>query len=89
MAHLIMSFGFADGQVLAWSIEVRREKGGAYSPVADAFKSHTLVSLATTERDSVRLRTNVRGEDVAALPIRASPQAIRTLLSATSTKPMR
>ena len=80
MAHLIMSFGFSDGQTLAWSLEVRREKGGVYSPVADAFKSHTLVSLATTERDAVRLRANVRGEDVRLYRLRASPAAIRTLL---------
>jgi hypothetical protein len=80
MAHLIMSFGFSDGQELAWSIEVRREKNGQYSPVADAFKSHTLVYLATTERDSVRLRSNVRGEDVRLYRLRASPEAARTLL---------
>jgi hypothetical protein len=80
MAHLIMSFGFTDGQVLAWSIEVRREKGGVYSPVADAFKSHTIVYLATAERDTVRLRANVRGEDVRLYRLRASPAAIRTLL---------
>ena len=80
IAHLIMSFGFSDGQVLAWSIEVRREKTGVYSPIADAFRSHTLVYLATTERDSVRLRANVRGEDVRLYRLRASPGAIRTLL---------
>jgi len=80
MAHLIMSFGFDDGQELAWSIEVRREKSGQYSPVADAFKSHTVVFLATTERDSVRLRSNVRGEDERLYRLRASPQAARTLL---------
>jgi len=80
IAHLIMSFDFGDGQVLAWSLEVRREKGGVYSPVADAFKSHTLVSLATTERDSVRWRTNVRGKDGRLYRLRASPAAIRTLL---------
>ncbi len=80
MAHLIMSFGFDDGQFLSWSIEVRREKSGEFSPIADAFKSHTIVSLATTERDSVRLRANVRGEDVRLYRLRASPNAIRTLL---------
>ena len=36
-----MSFGFDGGEKLAWSIEVRREKTGEYSPVSDAFKSHT------------------------------------------------
>ena len=80
MAHLIMTFGFEDGQELAWSIEVRREKNGQYSPIADAFKSHTLVFLATTERDSVRLRANVRGEDERLYRLRASPEAARTLL---------
>ena len=80
IAHLIMSFGFADGQQLAWTIEVRREKHGQYSPVADAFKSHTLVYLATTERNSVRLRSNVRGEDVRLYRLRASPEAGRALL---------
>ena len=80
IAHLIMSFDFDDGQALAWSIEVRREKNGSYSPLADAFKSHTLVYLATTERDSVRLRANARGEDVRLYRLRASPDAMRTLL---------
>ncbi len=80
IAHLIMSFDFDDGQVLAWSLEVRREKGGVYSPIADAFKAHTLISLATTERDSVRLRANIRGEDVRLYRLRASPEAMRSLL---------
>ena len=80
MAHLIMSFGFEGGEKLAWSVEIRREKNGEFSPVADAFKSNTLVYLATTERDSVRLRSNVRGEDVRLYRLRASPEAVRTVL---------
>jgi len=80
MAHLIMSFGFDGGGKLAWSVEIRREKNSEYSPVADAFKSHALVYLATTERDSVRLRSNVRGEDVRLYRLRASPEAARILL---------
>jgi hypothetical protein len=80
MAHLIMSFGFDDGEKLSWSVEVRREKTGQFSPVADAFKSHTLVYLATSERDSVRLRSNVRGEDVRLYRLRASSEAVRAVL---------
>jgi hypothetical protein len=80
MAHLIVSFGFEGGEKLAWSVEVRREKTGQFSPIADAFKSHTLVYLATTERDSVRLRSNVRGEDVRLYRLRASHEAVRTVL---------
>jgi Domain of unknown function (DUF4105) len=80
MAHVIMSFGFEGGQFLAWSVEVRREKGGEFSPIADAFKSHTLVYLATTERDSVRLRSNVRGEDVRLYRLNTPPDQARALL---------
>ena len=80
MAHVIMSFGFEDGEHIAWSVEVRREKTGEFSPVADAFKNHTLVYLATTERDLVRLRTNVRGEDVRLYRLNTPPDQARALL---------
>ena len=80
MAHVIMSFGFEDGEHIAWSVEVRREKTGEFSPIADAFKNHTLVYLATTERDSVRLRTNVRGEDVRLYRLNTPPDQARALL---------
>jgi hypothetical protein len=80
MAHVIMSFGFENGEYLAWSVEVRREKNGEFSPIADAFKSHTLVYLATTERDSVRLRSNVRGEDVRLYRLNTPPDQARALL---------
>jgi hypothetical protein len=80
MAHVIMSFGFEDGDYLAWSVEVRQEKNGEFSPIADAFRSHTLVYLATTERDSVRLRSNVRGEDVRLYRLKVPPDQARVLL---------
>lgn len=80
MAHLIMSFGFDGGEQLAWSVEIRREKNGQYSPVADAFKTDAIVYLATTERDSVRLRSNVRGEDARLYRLRTSPERARALL---------
>ena len=80
MAHVIMSFGFDDGEHIAWSVEVRRERTSEFSPIADAFKSHTLVYLATTERDSVRLRSNVRGEDVRLYRLNTPPEQARLLL---------
>jgi hypothetical protein len=81
MAHVIMSFGFEDGDHIAWSVEVRREKTSEFSPIADAFKSHTLIYLATTERDSVRLRSNVRGEDVRLYRLNTPPEQARALLA--------
>jgi hypothetical protein len=65
---------------VTWSVEVRREKTGEFSPIADAFKSHTLIYLATTERDSVRLRSNVRGEDVRLYRLNTPPEQAKLLL---------
>ena len=80
IAHMILSFGFNDGHYLAWSIEVRRRKDGEFSPVADLFKSNPLVIVAAEERDVVRLRSNIRGEDVQLYRLRTSPQAAQLLL---------
>ncbi|WP_299934863.1 DUF4105 domain-containing protein [uncultured Pelagimonas sp.] len=81
MAHLIVSFGFENGDHLAWSVEVRRQKGGGFSPVADMFKANTLAILAATERDIVGLRTNVRGEDVQLYRLRVREEAARRILT--------
>jgi hypothetical protein len=80
MAHVIMSFGFEGGDQLAWSIEVRRTRDGEYSPLADLFKSDPLVGLAADERDVVRVRSNVRGEDVKLYRLRTPPAAARAIL---------
>jgi len=80
MAHVILSFGFADGEHLAWSVEVRRLSGGAFAPVADLFKSNALVIVAARERDVLGVRTNVRGEDVQLYRLKTPPGAARRLL---------
>lgn len=80
MAHLIVSFGFADGEHLAWSVEVRRQVGGGFSPLADMFKANTLAILAASERDVVGLRTNVRGEDVQLYRLKVRKEAARRIL---------
>ncbi len=80
MAHMILSFGFADGRYLAWSVEVRRRRGGGFSPIADLFKSNTLVLVAAEERDVIGVRTNIRGEDVQRYRLDIPQEMIRALL---------
>ncbi|MDC0660709.1 DUF4105 domain-containing protein [Leisingera sp. SS27] len=80
MAHMIVSFGFEGGDHIAWSVEVRRQLGGGFSPIADLFKSNTLVLIAADERDLVGTRTNARGEDVQLFRIGVSPDTGRDLL---------
>lgn len=80
IAHMIVSFGFADGDHIAWSVEVRRQQGGAFSPIADLFKSNTLAIIAADERDVIGTRTNIRGEDVRLFRTNTSPEKARALL---------
>jgi hypothetical protein len=80
IAHMIISFGFEGDNYLAWSVEVRRSKQGEFSTVADFFKSDPLVIVAADERDIIRLRTNIRREDVTLYRIRASREIMRALL---------
>lgn len=81
MAHFIVSFGFSDGEYLAWSVEVRREVDGGFSPIADAFKTNTLLILAADERDVVGVRSNWRNEDVQLFRLQTDPQTARALLT--------
>ncbi|UWS06607.1 Lnb N-terminal periplasmic domain-containing protein [Phaeobacter inhibens] len=80
MAHMVVSFGFEEGAHIAWSVEVRRQVGGGFSPIADLFKTNTLVLIAADERDVVGTRTNARGEDVQLFRIDTDPDTARALL---------
>lgn len=80
IAHTIVSFGFDDGPRLAFSIETRKERGEAYSTIAGFFKQYELAIVAADERDIVRVRSNVRGEDVRIYRLRMPPAAARVLL---------
>lgn len=80
IAHLMVSFGFADGQHLAFSVEIRKEKHEVFSTIGGFFRQFELVLIAADERDVVRLRTNLRREDVRMFPINLKPEQMRTLL---------
>ncbi len=64
IAHAIVSFTFADSDPLAFSIEIRKEMGESYSATAGFFKTYELALIAADERDVVKVRSTVRGEDV-------------------------
>jgi Domain of unknown function (DUF4105) len=81
IVHMIMSFGFADGRWLAWSVEVRRLRNGAFSPIGDLFKENPLVLVAAEERDVIGVRSNIRGEDVSRYRLNLRPETIRTVLA--------
>jgi hypothetical protein len=63
IAHVLISFGFDDGQHVAFSVEIRREQTEDFSEIGGFFKEFELSIIAADERDVIRVRTNVRGED--------------------------
>ena len=79
IAHLIVSFGFADGQHLAFSVEIRKEVGESFSSIGGFFRQFELALIAADENDVVRVRTNQRGEDVHLFPVKLKPEQQRTL----------
>jgi Domain of unknown function (DUF4105) len=80
IAHTILSFGFDDAPRLAFSIETRKESHEGYSSVAGFFKQYELAIVAADERDVVRVRSNVRGEDVRIYRLRTTPAHAQLLL---------
>uniref|UniRef100_UPI0028AB1899 Lnb N-terminal periplasmic domain-containing protein n=1 Tax=Pseudomonas sp. TaxID=306 RepID=UPI0028AB1899 len=82
IAHVLVSFGFADGRFLTFSVEIRKEKGESYSSLAGFFKQYELSIIAAEERDIVAVRTNVRGEDDYLYRVNLPPGEIRQLLLA-------
>ncbi|MBV6828533.1 DUF4105 domain-containing protein [Xanthomonas euvesicatoria] len=64
IAHTLVSFGFDDGSHVVFSLEIRKERGEAFSALGGFFRSFEETLVAADERDILRVRTNVRGEDM-------------------------
>lgn len=82
IAHTIVSFGFADGTYLAWSIELRRKHKQPFSALAGFFKESELIYIAADERDAIRLRTNIRHEDLRLYRLKVPVAVARGFLEA-------
>lgn len=80
IAHTLVSFGFDDGQRVVFSLEIRKERHEAFSAIGGFFREFEQVIVASDERDIVRTRSNVRGEDVYLYRLGLSREQLRTLL---------
>ena len=77
ISHPIVSFQFADGLPLCFSIETRKTIGQKYSALDGLYRQYTLIYVVADERDLIRLRTNYRREDVYLYRTLASPAQAR------------
>lgn len=82
IAHVLVSFGFSDGQQLVFSAEIRRERTEVFSAVAGFFRQFELVLIAADERDIVRLRTDLRKETVSLFRLTTTPDQRRAMFLA-------
>jgi hypothetical protein len=76
----MLSFGFAGGEYLCFSIETRKERGESYSAIRGFFREFELIYVVGDERDLVRLRTNFRGEQVYLYRLNTDPAVARQVL---------
>ncbi len=78
-AHTFVTFGFGNAEYVGVSVEARREEGEAYGVVAGAFDQFEVMYVVGTERDLVGRRVFDAEGPLYLYPMRATPEAIRTL----------
>jgi hypothetical protein len=79
IAHMLISFGFDDDSYVVFSVEIRRRKTQEFSEIGGFFKEFELSIVAADERDVIRVRTNVRGEDAFLYRLQLPAPAMRSL----------
>lgn len=79
IAHLLVSFRFADQDPISFSVEIRREKGESFSAMGGFFRQFELSLIAADEEDILRWRAVPRAEDVRLYPLALSPLQLREL----------
>jgi hypothetical protein len=82
IAHMLVSFGFDDADYVVFSVEIRPERHEGFSEIGGFFKEFELSIIAADERDVIRVRTNVRGEDDYLYRINMPVPAMRSLFLA-------
>ena len=86
IAHTLVSFGFENEEgsreYLSFSVEIRKERNESFSALAGFFKQFELGLVAADERDVLRVRANVRDEEVYLYNVAMSQAAMRSLFLA-------
>lgn len=81
IAHVMLSFVFAEGPPLCFSIETRRERGERWTPYGGFMKAFELIALCGDERDLVESRIALRRERVRLYRVYTTPQMRLRLLA--------
>jgi hypothetical protein len=79
LAHTMLSFGFDNGEYLAFSVEARRREGQEYSAISGMLNQYELIYVLADERDVIPLRTQHYRDDTYVYRTRATPAQSRAL----------
>jgi hypothetical protein len=79
LGHTMLSFGFEDGEHLAISVEIRKERGEMYNPIGGMFQEYELIYVVADERDVIQKRVNCDLSDVYLYRSVATPEQARSL----------
>lgn len=83
MAHTMLSFGSRDGQQLAVSVEIRKERGESYDAVKGLMNQFEIMYVVADERDVIDLRATHRNDNVYAYPLKLTPEQTQALFVST------
>ena len=81
-AHSFLTFGFADSQFVAISVEARKEPGETYNPLWGMLRRYELMYVIGDERDLIGQRAAFQRYPVYLYPVKAPREQIRALFVA-------
>ena len=79
VAHVEISFGFADGRHIGVSVEARYEVGESYDPLGGLCNQFELIYVVADERDMIRINTDINGNDVYLYRLNLTQQEIQAV----------
>lgn len=80
-AHTMLSFWFTDWTYLTISAELRKEKWESFNPLLWILNQYELIYIIWDESDLIKLRANIRKDDVILYPINIESKEIKDLFT--------
>jgi hypothetical protein len=79
LGHTMLSFAFDNGDHLAVSVEIRKEKGETFNAIKGFFQEYEIVYIVASEHDVIQRRVNCDLSDVFLYRSTATPKLTREL----------
>jgi len=79
----MLSFSFSDWKYVTISAEIRKEKWESFSPFWGIMNQFEMVYIIGDENDLIKLRANIRKDDVRMYPINVTKKEIQELFITT------